>query len=271
MEGYIINPKTGRKIKVGGKTYNEVFKNEIKSEIKNKIKNENVTKKESFTKISKKEYKYERKMKNGKEEVKEESSEYEIRSSRKKDGSLDIGFLHNNSPMMFKTFIKYLNNDEFVEDFIDKLYQMKTDYYFESSEIKTFDSTFVIRLVPSDSFQGMELDYSSFQKQFDKVKKGDFAIFNSMSNDGTRLIVPLPDNNNSEYFINMRRFIKYADRDLVKEFFHVLASELKKAKTPLYMKTHGLAVPYFHFRLQNNDKYYETNNKDFKLIKMDLY
>lgn len=200
--------------------------------------------------------------------LKDPKARYEIFSNYS-DGTLTIGFYYDDNPMQFSTFIECLSDDKFILKFTETLKIMKKDYYFESSKINSQYDTFVIRLVPTDNFQTMTLDYSSFLSQFNNNKR--FAVFNSMSNDGTRLIVPSPNNVNSEYFITMRRFLKYADVTLIREFFHVLAGELKTTKTPLYMKTHGLAVPYFHFRLQHNNKYYETPDTVFEKIKEMFY
>jgi len=64
-------------------------------------------------------------------------------------------------------------------------------------------------------------------------------------------------------FASIKDFIDHATLEHQQHFWKRAAKEIRKAfeKHPqgrLYVSTHGLAVPYFHLRLDTEPKYYKT-------------
>jgi len=73
--------------------------------------------------------------------------------------------------------------------------------------------------------------------------------------------IPIPKNNKN--FTTIKDFMDNSTRYHQKVFWKKVAKEIKKRlkeKEGVYVSTHGLGIPYFHIRLDDNPKYYQTNS-----------
>lgn len=103
-----------------------------------------------------------------------------------------------------------------------------------------------------------EQNYNSFEKYINVSKNKYVTSFYNISKD-TMLIVPIPKQNKS--YSTMKDFIDNASETQQKEFWKKVAIELNKmlkSYDKIYVNTHGLAVNYFHLRLDTSPKYYIT-------------
>lgn len=167
----------------------------------------------------------------------------------------------DDSLIKFSLFLKLLKDEQFVNQLKNALLTPQYDYFFESSSITSLDDCFVI-VLSKTIFTNNIIDTSTYSEYLKKcnAKK---TMINFDSRSGNRLIIPCYA---SDKFTHIRNFIKYATDDLLYDFFLKLRKEAKsflKINKIVYLKTHGLAVNYFHFRLQQNDYLYVTNSKQF--------
>lgn len=164
----------------------------------------------------------------------------------------------NNINITFFYFLHLLKIKAFVLKFKDILLSVNYDFYFETSCIKSLEDTFVIVLVKTH-FHNNKIDLETYKEYFKLCSENNKIVsFDSLTT--TRLICPCPE---SDKFTHFRNFLLYGSIDIIYKFFYFLSDEsnnfLKKNKI-IYLKTHGHAVNYFHFRLQYNEKLYSYKN-----------
>jgi hypothetical protein len=105
-------------------------------------------------------------------------------------------------------------------------------------------------------------NFSAFKEFQDQP--GNVIFFPNLVKDAY-LIVPKPIKNNTNY-LNLRTFLSSAPENQIIEFWSKIAhiaTEYLKYNSVIYLKTHGFAVPWLHFRIQKNNKYYFTKETDY--------
>lgn len=181
-----------------------------------------------------------------------------IHKKRIDDNYYLIKIKKNNINITFVYFLHLLKIKSFILKFKEILLSVNYDFYFESSCIKSFEDIFVIILVKTH-YNDNNIDLETYKEYFKLCTKNNKIIsFNSLTN--SKLICPCPESNK---FTHFRNFLIYSSTDILYEFFYFLSNEannfLKNNKI-IYLKTHGHAINYFHFRLQTNDKLYTYKN-----------
>lgn len=70
----------------------------------------------------------------------------------------------------------------------------------------------------------------------------------------------------------MYQFLKNTSKYVHRDFFRFLKDRLNDNKNyPVYLKTHGLNVIYFHFRIQDTPKYYVNDPEYFEKQMVERY
>ena len=170
----------------------------------------------------------------------------------------------------FRKFLKLLHNKKFVLALKNVLISIDYDFYFESCVVEDFGDTFIIVIVKTVFNNELELDTKTFSEHFIK-SLGNVVSF--MSKSGNILICPNPVKNKN--FNHFKNFLKSAPDDVIFDFFLILSTESEKfliQNKIIFLKTHGHAINYFHFRIQRDDSLYVfkkiTNKNDLnKFIK----
>lgn len=112
--------------------------------------------------------------------------------------------------------------------------------------------------IETDELDKNECSPASFQAKFKTSKNRWVSAFPSLSG-GTTLVVPMP--RSGRCFASIKDFIDNATLEHQKHFWKRAAREIRKAVSStgrVYVSTHGLAVPYFHLRIDTEPKYYKT-------------
>lgn len=180
--------------------------------------------------------------------------------------NLLITFRFHDYPMSFRQFTDALNDYNFVKEFCRVMKSFNYDFFFESTKIDFINDTFAVILVGTLAFQNMKTNYSAFAEHFNTAHQT--ISIDSKSNDGTRLLLTNPRmDNKANSYLSMKQFVTEADDASLVNFFHALSLELRGTTFPVYLSTHGTAVPYFHFRIQHNNKYYLVPDDVLKAAK----
>jgi len=159
----------------------------------------------------------------------------------------------------FQQFTKLLRNRDFAHQFSQTLL-LPFDYFFETNMIDDLTSPVIIILTQ------VTMKASQNSRAFMEYFKSSESVvsFLNLTKD-VKLIVPRPTNLIADY-LNLRTFLATAPFNQILDFWEKVAQEAEDylSNNPqIYLKTHGLMVPWLHFRLQTDRKYYVTKEKDY--------
>ena len=133
-------------------------------------------------------------------------------------------------------------------------------FFFETKACDNLlENEYEEKFIEDDDLQKMSQNYCSYKTEIQKSKNRYVTSFDSLSKDGTLLIIPMPRKN--KVFTTIKDFCDNASSKQQQEFWKEAAIKIKDkltTKNKIYVSTHGLGVPYFHLRLANRPKYYKT-------------
>lgn len=182
-----------------------------------------------------------------------------------KNNSILVKYKNNYKTINVKDFLLLLLTDvDFINCVNQSIINCPFDaIYYESMPIgknnlnKDYFCIFVFTHFPK-----IKADYRSFKEKINI--KIEISTFKSLSGI-TTLIVPNYYNRNYEKFLHLKMFIKFASAEQTIYFWKEIGKEatkqLKKNKI-IWLKTHGKAVYYLHFRIQNSTNLYVTKGLD---------
>lgn len=201
--------------------------------------------------------------------------------------------INRDQSVKYKDFLHILTSDsttKLADDLIDMIsdhmntFPSHGGYFFETPPI-TYNTyqyiPFEFMLIPADELAYVGANFNPFSKKFSKScqldssdhsnrnKHGRKVVsFSNINNDST-LVVPCPvyiENTSSatssfQDFAHISRFMKNADKILIRETLKRLASETMKVLTEhpndkFWVSTSGLGVSWIHFRIDSRPKYY---------------
>lgn len=201
--------------------------------------------------------------------------------------------INQNQDVKYKDYLQICTTDSMAlltNDIIDMMtehmnsFPCNDGYFFETPPItyKTYESIpFEFVLIPSDQLASVGPDFSPFHKKFarscqsissDYSKNHDqnesVISFANINGDST-LVVPCPVNiestsistSTTKDFAHISKFLRNADKKLIREAFKRLALEIKRVITEhpddkFWVSTSGLGVSWVHFRIDSRPKYY---------------
>lgn len=139
--------------------------------------------------------------------------------------------------------------------------KLKKRFFYETSICRSnFQNSYKEKFIENDELEKLLYNPSSFQKYIDASKNKYVTSFPNLSGDSL-LIIPIPRKNKN--FTTMKDFIDNASEYHQKIFWKNVAKEIKKRlkeRDEVYVSTHGLGIPYFHIRLDDKPKYYQTKS-----------
>jgi len=149
---------------------------------------------------------------------------------------------------------------------------MKKRFFFETSVLsRDKNSIYQEVFIKTKDLDSLICDPSSFQEHINKAQqqqngKKVAVAFPNLSGDSL-LLVPLPKEGSKGpcKYTTIKDFIDNAPPEQQKGFWKFSAREIKKRlkkREKIYISTHGTGIPYFHLRLDDIPKYYQT--KRFK-------
>ena len=160
--------------------------------------------------------------------------------------------------------MKWIDKINSWEDGEIQTYPDKIDkpFFFETYKCdKDMQNKYKEKFIPSNKLI-FKKDHTAFDKHIQRQKATNkYAIsFYNLSKDAL-LVIPMPRQNKN--FATIKDFIDNASLIQQKHFWQLVGSTIKKAlKTHdhVYVSTHGLGVPYFHFRIDFTPKYFQTTS-----------
>ena len=164
--------------------------------------------------------------------------------------------------LTYGSVIELLKSDEvFREEFIKELKHSEYSAYFwetvavANSDLEVREFEFV--LVESKQLSRLNPDYTPFIEKF--LDKKDVVSFPNLGRDAI-LVVPLPMDKKSD-FSHLAKFVRCAPDAQVHDLWKTAADEMKKElakneRTPLWLSTAGMGVPWLHVRIDSRPKYY---------------
>jgi hypothetical protein len=169
-------------------------------------------------------------------------------------------FYNNNIILTIYQIIEFLrsNYNNFIIFFTNSINNTKFKYYFmEFPEInnRCINNTFFLILIKTNKFNDIG-DYSRYESYMNTNKK--IVKFYGLSSVKNILVVPHPfngekDNNNYKYYGHIKGFLTKSPENKIKSFwkkiFKIVYILLSRNKS-IFLKTHGLDIPYLHFRIQ---------------------
>lgn len=175
-----------------------------------------------------------------------------------------IQYFDNSKTMSFmELLLKLKNNRKNIEIFNNSIKKLPSknisEGYFLESPIITKNNNIPAFLVfIKQEFPDQSGNYSRYKEYVNKNK----YVFKSLSKINV-LVIPKPDKNYKKYS-HLKSFVTNANKTSIYNFWNrVVKESLKfikdKDNDKMYLKTHGLAVNYFHFRIQPNTKLYVEN------------
>jgi uncharacterized C2H2 Zn-finger protein len=139
--------------------------------------------------------------------------------------------------------------------------KLKKRFFYETSFCMShLQNIYKEKFIENNELEKAAYNPSSFQKYIESSKNKYVTSFPNLSGDSL-LIIPIP--RKGKDFTTMKDFIDNASQYHQKIFWKKVAKEIKKRlkeKEGVYVSTHGLGIPYFHIRLDDNPKYYQTNS-----------
>lgn len=187
-----------------------------------------------------------------------------------KNGNYVIWLYVRNKPMTFRQFISRLDNKSFI-DILSQSLIIDEDYFLETSKITNLNDNFIIILIPRDKdFRDLSVDWKPFMNRIEEQSKEKFIIFPDYSGEFYMIIANPYLVQNSNKFLTFRRFLLYATSNNIYRFFKTLKELLMVWGFPIHLKTHGLRVYYFHFRIQDTSSYYNSKRDEFNRL-LDQY
>ena len=121
---------------------------------------------------------------------------------------------------------------------------------------KTLNKPFYFNLIKTTF--NKPTDSETFKKYF---KEGKEVVCFPSYDPGTRLIVPCPTSNKTDYN-NIATFVKTASNDQLdavwKEYSKEITKLLKKSNKKYWINTHGKGVAWLHLRIDDSPKHYNN-------------
>jgi hypothetical protein len=189
---------------------------------------------------------------------------YIIQKIRLNSTQYKIQILVDNHLITFEQFTTLLHDPEFIVKFTASLL-LEFDYYFETNAIKNIQTPVIIIL--NKIIMKGNHNFEAF-KEFE-THQGNVISFQNLSNDAY-LVVPKPIKENINY-LNLHTFLSSAPETQIIEFWIMVADTAIKylqINDKIYLKTHGFGVPWIHFRIQKNNKYYFTKESDYNFTQL---
>jgi hypothetical protein len=193
---------------------------------------------------------------------------YIIQKIRLNSIQYKIQILVDNHLITFEQFTTLLHDPEFIVKFTDSLL-LEFDYYFETNAIKNIYTPVIIIL--SKIIMKGNHNFEAF-KEFE-THQGNVISFQNLSNDAY-LVVPKPIKNNIKNtinYLNLHTFLSSAPETQIIKFWIMVADTAIKylqINDKIYLKPHGFGVPWIHFRIQKNNKYYFTKESDYNFTQL---
>ncbi len=170
-----------------------------------------------------------------------------------------VSIEHNNRNITFKEFFEniLLNNDSIIPLMIRNVVMYISKHYYNNN-MKNFEDEMLFNIVETKDLSSTVCDYSTFNDYFNNNDA--IVKFMNISND-TLLICPNKSNN---IFNTVLNFFELCNDYALYEMYNVIAEEIisikSKNKGNLYLSTHGLGIPWLHFRLSNKKKIFPYLN-----------
>lgn len=138
---------------------------------------------------------------------------------------------------------------------------IKKNFFYETSVIyKDLNSEYKEKFIQSNKFNKLEQNSITYKPYFEKSGCKNVVVFLNLDKT-CKLVVPQP--RNGKNYTTIKNFIDNASLSQQKAFWKRASSEIKKSlknDDKLYVSTHGLGISYFHLRLENKPKYYQTKS-----------
>ena len=137
--------------------------------------------------------------------------------------------------------------------------KIKYNFFYETNFIdRNLKNQYKENFIENKKLENLKEDLHTYDSYFKKSKCKNVVVFYNLDK-SCKLVVPKPRNNKN--YTTIKNFIDEAPLSQQKAFWKRVSSEIKKSlkiDDKLYVSTHGLGVSYFHLRLENNPKYYQT-------------
>jgi len=172
------------------------------------------------------------------------------------------------SPKLQKSYPKpewFKKTEPWTDEWIEKYYT----HPFETNAIKNIYTPVIIIL--SKIIMKGNHNFEAF-KEFE-THQGNVISFQNLSNDAY-LVVPKPIKNNIKNtinYLNLHTFLSSAPETQIIKFWIMVADTAIKylqINDKIYLKPHGFGVPWIHFRIQKNNKYYFTKESDYNFTQL---
>jgi hypothetical protein len=163
-------------------------------------------------------------------------------------------------PITNSDFIYFLNSDQsFRKTLTKSIVDLPTEaIYLESPMMQEkYDKKVFFLVAVEAKFASGDACYSSFREHLTAGSSG-ATSFPNLGRDCT-LIVPQPESGYRKYR-HLKQYLTYGSESSVDNFW-VKVAEAAKANyaSGFFLKTDGRSVPYIHYRVQVEPKYYETS------------
>ena len=141
-------------------------------------------------------------------------------------------------------------------------------FYFESVPMSAISGSLDFFWIAEKTIFGKnkKANPEPFLQYFEKSRK---KVIKFMSPSGTILISP-NSIGNFEQFLHLKSFCQYATKIVIDQFWKMIGNETKKilqikrskitTNQTWWLKTHGHAVDYLHFRIQKNTNLFVTQD-----------
>jgi len=208
---------------------------------------------------------------------------YTIYKNRINQNKIRYRFMKpDNSNLTYAEFLNLLTSrdNDFLRMFRQELNRASSEviepdiasYLWECVPVSraTINKPFEFVVINSPELKRKQQDYSPFQGHFDRNWGGDVVSFNSLSGDA-RLVSPVPirgyqydcggrDDEMRDYK-DIAGFNNDAPQCQFNSLWQKVGEEMKRSLngggSTRWLNTHGLAVNYFHVRIDSEPKYYK--------------
>jgi hypothetical protein len=146
---------------------------------------------------------------------------------------------------------------------------IKKRFFYETSILKKDISKCEYKeiFIESKELDSLVCDPTAYKEHIEKAKnKNEKAVATSFPNlsGDSLLIVPLSSKTKQPcQYTTIKDFIDNAPPSDQKGFWKFASREIKKRlkkRDHIYVSTHGKGIPYFHLRLDDTPKYYQTTS-----------
>ncbi len=173
-------------------------------------------------------------------------------------------------------FINLLyGSDEFRNTVISSLQNIPYKaYFYKGSPMSTTNKNDPYYFVVIETkYPDIKSNPTPFVSSFVLPTNKNKSVATFTSNSGNTLIAPMPIGP-FERYLHLKQFLTYASPQVKHQFLKTIGEEVYKqvaAGKTVWINTHGHAVYYLHFRIQNNTYLYDFSDMDTVGDSMKLY